>query len=96
MKKLKFTILALFITINYTMYAQTLQGSYTIGSGGNYTKASAMSALTTNGISGNVTFNILSGTYTAANLDFSSGIPNQGSNDTIHFISNSKVQMTLA
>jgi ATP-dependent protease HslVU (ClpYQ) peptidase subunit len=32
------------------MYAQTLQGSYTIGSGGNYTTiASAMSALTTNG-----------------------------------------------
>jgi parallel beta-helix repeat protein len=42
-----------------------LSGTYTIGAGGNYTSFSAaISALSTNGVSGHVTFNILPGTYT--------------------------------
>ncbi|HOJ05892.1 MAG TPA: BNR-repeat neuraminidase N-terminal domain-containing protein, partial [Bacteroidota bacterium] len=41
-----------------------LSGSYTIGSGGNYASFSAaVTALTTGGVSGAVTFNVLSGTY---------------------------------
>ncbi|HOJ05853.1 MAG TPA: BNR-repeat neuraminidase N-terminal domain-containing protein, partial [Bacteroidota bacterium] len=41
-----------------------LSGSYTIGSGGNYASfTAAISALTTSGVSGAVTFNVLSGTY---------------------------------
>lgn len=42
-----------------------LNGSYTVGSGGNYTTlAAAITALQTNGVSGPVFMNILSGTYT--------------------------------
>ena len=42
-----------------------LSGTYTIGSGADYTTiALAVSALHTNGINGPVTFNFLSGTYT--------------------------------
>lgn len=41
-----------------------LSGSYTIGSGGNYTSfTDAVTALTTSGVSGPVTFSVLSGTY---------------------------------
>jgi hypothetical protein len=46
-----------------TAYSQ-LNGTYTIGSGGSYTSfTAAVAALTTNGVSGAVTFNVLSGTY---------------------------------
>jgi hypothetical protein len=42
-----------------------LSGTYTIGSGGNYASfTAAISALSTNGVSGPVTFNVFSGTYT--------------------------------
>ena len=41
-----------------------LSGSYTIGSGGNYASfTAAVTALTTSGVSGPVTFSVLSGTY---------------------------------
>ena len=41
-----------------------LSGSYTIGGGGNYTSfGAAVTALTNNGVSGPVTFNVLTGTY---------------------------------
>jgi parallel beta-helix repeat protein len=42
-----------------------LSGSYTIGSGGTYASfAAAVTALTSSGVSGAVTFNVISGTYT--------------------------------
>ena len=41
-----------------------LSGTYTIGSGGNYASFSAaVTALTTSGVSGAVTFNVFNGTY---------------------------------
>ncbi|NLE63991.1 MAG: hypothetical protein GX612_09190, partial [Bacteroidales bacterium] len=79
--------------------AQSLYGSYTIGTGGNYTSiAAAMTALTTYGVSGDVTFNILSGTYGSASIDFANGIPNLGTYDTITFtsITNNASQVTFS
>ena len=47
-----------------TVYAQ-LSGTKTIGSGGDYsTFTAAVNALTSQGVSGAVTFNVLTGTYT--------------------------------
>jgi hypothetical protein len=47
------------------LIAQPLNGSYTIGTGGNYsTMAAALSDLSLNGVSGPVTMTILPGTYT--------------------------------
>lgn len=47
------------------LFGQPLNGTYTIGTAGNYpTFTAAVTALTTNGISGPVTFNVFSGTYT--------------------------------
>ena len=46
------------------LFGQPLNGTYTIGTAGNYpTFTAAVTALTTNGISGPVTFNVFSGTY---------------------------------
>ncbi|MDX5321635.1 MAG: right-handed parallel beta-helix repeat-containing protein, partial [Bacteroidota bacterium] len=46
-------------------YAQQLSGSYTIGASGDYpTFSDAVSALTSNGVSGPVTFEVQTGTYT--------------------------------
>ncbi|MDY0014930.1 MAG: hypothetical protein RBS13_01840, partial [Bacteroidales bacterium] len=81
-------MLALCIFSPFALQSQSLSGIYTIGSGGNYASISAaVNALQNNGVSGNVTFNILNGTYTGATIDFANGIPNQGNNDTITFTS---------
>ncbi len=46
------------------LIAQPLSGTYTVGTGGNYgTISAALTALSTNGVSGPVTMNILPGTY---------------------------------
>lgn len=46
------------------LFGQPLNGTYTIGTAGNYpTFTAAVTALTTNGVSGPVTFNVFSGTY---------------------------------
>ncbi len=56
------TVFFLFSFFTFS-YAQ-LSGTYTIGSGGNYSDlSSAVSDLTSQGVNGAVTFNILSGTY---------------------------------
>ncbi|MBN1406911.1 MAG: hypothetical protein JW956_03940, partial [Calditrichaceae bacterium] len=56
--------LFLFLVVpNHQLFAQ-LSGSYTIGSGGNYASFSAaVTALTSQGVSGAVTFNVLNGVY---------------------------------
>ena len=83
-----FLLFIVYLVIHSNIHAQPLHGSYTIGSSGNYTSIStAMTALLTNGVSGNITFNIISGTYSASTIDFASGIPNQGTYDTITFTS---------
>lgn len=66
---MKNLLFALFFSIltSFTAFSQALSGVYTIGSGGDYpTISAAASALTTNGVSGPVTMNILSGTYNEA------------------------------
>ncbi len=88
-----------FTFLFHTASAQRLSGTYTIGPSGNYTSiAAAMSAMQTYGISGNVTFNISNGTYGASFIDFASGIPNQGTYDTITFTSstNNSNNVTIA
>lgn len=51
-------------TINNTGLSSFLNGTYTVGTGGNYTTFnSALTALATYGVCGNVTFNVASGTY---------------------------------
>ncbi len=59
------SIATLFIfLITVTSCFSQLSGTYTIGTGGNYTTiASAVNALVNNGVNGPVTFNILSGVY---------------------------------
>jgi len=53
------------LSINFYACSSFLNGSYTIGSGGDYpTFASALNSLMNCGISGPVTFNVLPGTYT--------------------------------
>ena len=53
------------ILLNVSNLSAQLSGSYTIGTGGDYTTIqSAVSALTSSGVSAPVTFNILSGVYT--------------------------------
>ena len=50
--------------MEFTVEGSVLAGSYTVGSGGDYDSIStALSDLSVYGISGPVTFNILSGTY---------------------------------
>ncbi len=47
------------------LFGQALNGTYVIGTGGNYaTVAAAVTALNSNGVSGPVVFNIKNGTYT--------------------------------
>jgi hypothetical protein len=77
---LLFTATVLFAS---TTSAQ-LNGSYTIGTGGNYTTfAAAVSALTTSGVNGPVTFNVLAGTF---NEQFTLGaITGASSTNTITF-----------
>jgi len=61
MKKLLFIILVLFFA---SVSNAQLSGTYTIGTGGDYTTiTSAVSDLVANGISSNVVFNIIDGTY---------------------------------
>ena len=60
-------LLAAFALLTFSMFSvqAQLSGSYTIGTSGNYASFSAaVSALTTSGVSGPVTFNVASGTYT--------------------------------
>jgi hypothetical protein len=60
-------LLAAFALLTFSMFSvqAQLSGSYTIGTSGNYANFSAaVSALTTSGVSGPVTFNVASGTYT--------------------------------
>ena len=53
------------ILLNVSNLSAQLSGSYTIGTGGDYTTIqSAVTALTSSGVSAPVTFNILSGVYT--------------------------------
>ena len=58
-------LLATLLTAATSAQAQPLNGTYTIGTAGNYTTfTAAVTALTTNGVSGPVVFNVFSGTYT--------------------------------
>ncbi len=68
-----------------------LKGNYTVGGpSADFTNiAQVFLELTTCGIAGNVTFNILSGTYNE-NLNFNSSIPGMTVKDTITFISQAK------
>ena len=53
------------VLLNVSNLSAQLSGSYTIGTGGDYTTIqSAVTALTSSGVSAPVTFNILSGVYT--------------------------------
>ncbi|HKI47318.1 MAG TPA: right-handed parallel beta-helix repeat-containing protein, partial [Balneolales bacterium] len=55
---------AFMLLIPGMLSAQALSGTYTIGTGGTYTTiANAVSDLSTKGVSGPVTFNIIAGTY---------------------------------
>jgi len=67
MKNLYHIKLAIIIIIVFSMYTNSfsqLSGTYTIGSGGNYTTiTSAVNDLVTNGVKGPVIFNILAGIY---------------------------------
>jgi hypothetical protein len=68
MKKIIYSkIFSAIILLTFSMFSAQAQlsGAYTIGASGNYTSFSAaVSALTTSGVSGPVTFNVASGTYT--------------------------------
>ena len=56
---------ALLLLTAQTILAQPLNGTYTVGTGGDYpTLTSAVSDLNTNGVSGPVTFNLIDITYT--------------------------------
>ncbi|TFV92325.1 hypothetical protein E4S40_15890, partial [Algoriphagus kandeliae] len=58
-------LLSFFYFSTAVAFAQQLSGSYTIGASGNYaTFSDAVSDLTSNGISGPVTFEVQAGTYT--------------------------------
>ncbi|MCK5033778.1 MAG: hypothetical protein KAS18_09095, partial [Calditrichia bacterium] len=64
-KRLSFFSLMLFLLFSSKESLAQLSGSYTIGSGGTYsTFAAAAADLNSQGVSGAVTFNIFSGTYT--------------------------------
>ncbi|MBI4548251.1 MAG: hypothetical protein HY707_09740, partial [Ignavibacteriae bacterium] len=59
------TILIFLLALNSTPLNAQLSGTYTIGSGGNYsTFTAAVNDLTSQGVSGAVIFNVLNGTYT--------------------------------
>ncbi|NLJ81993.1 MAG: hypothetical protein GX330_02560, partial [Bacteroidales bacterium] len=86
----KILSIGIILLISIHVFSQRLSGTYYIGSGGNYASISAaMNALLNNGVSGNVTFKINNGSYPMVNLNFLSGVPNQGDNDTIRFTSSS-------
>jgi hypothetical protein len=64
-KFIRMCLIIIFLFLFTTASMAQLSGSYTIGTGGNYTTVTAAVAdLNTQGVSGAVTFNILSGTYT--------------------------------
>lgn len=74
--------------IGRRMIAGALSGTYTIGSGGDYpTFSAAANALNTFGISGAVTFNVISGTYTDQIILYA--ITGASSTNTITFQSQS-------
>jgi len=62
--QIKFLAAIIFILfLNSNSFSQ-LSGTYTIGSGGNYTAiTSVVSDLVANGVSGPVTFNIIAGNF---------------------------------
>jgi len=63
-KRLIYFLFISVLSLTINLHAQALSGSYTIGTGGNYTTISeAITALQNNGVSAPVTFNILTGTY---------------------------------
>ncbi|MBI1184611.1 hypothetical protein GC194_10085, partial [bacterium] len=73
----------------YSTQAAALSGNYTIGKSGDYTSVTAaVSDLTSNGVSGPVTFTIDDGTYSGT-LSFGSGISGASSTNTITFMSKS-------
>ena len=78
-------VLFIILLFPLSLNAQALSGTKTIGSGGDYTTISdAITALHTNGISGSVTFNILSGTYDE-NLIINFSITGSTALDTVLF-----------
>ncbi len=76
-------LIILFYCFSVSVFSQ-LSGTYTIGTGGDYTTfSSAATDLTTNGVSGPVIFNVLSGTYTGQfTLDY---VPYADETNTITF-----------
>jgi parallel beta-helix repeat protein len=75
----------LILLLNTQCSAAVTSGVYTIGTGGNYANfAAALSDLSSSTISGPVVFNILTGTYTAAQIDISN-IPGSSAANTITF-----------
>lgn len=81
MKRLYILILLILLDSNFTQ-AQPLNGSYTVGSGGNFpTINSAVNAAFTRGVSGPVVFNIKPGTYNEE-----TAIPNVSGNDSARTI----------
>ena len=88
-----FFFIALFF-LGFTAQAQ-LSGTYTIGSGGTYSNfSSAVSALYSSGVNGNVTFNVLPGTYTEY-VYLNGAISGAGPNAQIVFDGGSQSQVTL-
>jgi hypothetical protein len=80
------TCLAAFI-VPASGIAAPLNGSYTVGSGGNYaTIAAATAAVTANGVSGPVTFQIKDGTYTAQ-IALSGNISGASAVNRVRFVS---------
>ena len=61
---LRIVVLAVLLTVSLTSLHAQLSGTKTIGSGGDYASfTAAVTALTSQGVSGAVTFNVLNGTY---------------------------------
>ncbi|MEP2667461.1 MAG: right-handed parallel beta-helix repeat-containing protein, partial [Cyclobacteriaceae bacterium] len=82
--KYRVFILAIFILFVGPLMAQPLSGTYTVGSGGSYTTlTAAISALTSNGVSDPVTFQLKSGTYNEQVL--LTAIPGSSTTNTVTF-----------
>jgi hypothetical protein len=86
-KRIAYTLYAFFLFFSIGIHAQ-LNGTYTIGAGGDYaTFTEAATALNNNGVSGSVTFNVQTGIYNEqVILDF---IPGADENKAVVFQSSS-------
>src|SRR4051812_36822428 len=86
---LKKLLLSLILALGFYQpaSAQITAGTYTIGSGGDYTDlASAVSALNTSVITGAVVFNILPGNYSGSNWQMQlNGITGSSASNTVSF-----------